>query len=144
MELILYKTESADNVINKTLSNPVTMNINLRRGVDISYPVLKLQVGFDLSGYNYAHIPELERYYFIREVQSVTFDVWELRLACDVVETYKAEVLQASAAFRKTIEAGDYGSVNLELTGVEEITNYQSDVELVEGTTTILSVMGVK
>lgn len=141
MELILYKTESADNVINKTLSAPLVMNINLRRGVDISAPVLRLQLAVDLSGYNYAHIPDFSRYYFIRNIQSITYNIWELHLECDVLESFKADILASSAKFKKVIASGDYGEMELSLTGEVEVTNYVSNITLEPADNSLLSVL---
>lgn len=141
MELILYKTESADNVINKTLSAPLVMNINLRRGVDISAPVLRLQFAVDLRGYNYAHIPYFLRYYFIRDIQSITYNVWELHLECDVLESYKTDILASKAKFKKVIASGDYGEMELSLTGEVEVTNYVSDITLETADNSLLSIL---
>lgn len=141
MQLIIYKTESADNVINKTLSDPLTMDINLRRGVDISMPVLRLQLAVDLSDYNYAHIPDFARYYFIRDIQSITYNIWELHLECDVLESYKADILASNAKVRKVIASGDYGETELSLTGEVEVTNHLSDIELELEDNSILSIL---
>lgn len=143
MELILYKTESADNVINKTLSDPLTMNINLRRGVDIVAPVLRIEysAGTNPNEYNYCHIPDLSRFYFIRDVQSIAHNVLELRLECDVIESYKAEILASRAKVHKVIAGGDYGETILNLTGEVEVTNHISDVTLENADNSLLSVL---
>lgn len=127
MELILYKTESADNVIGKTLSDPITMDINLRRGVDISAPVLRLKLDVDLTGYNYAQIADLNRYYFITDVESVTRDVWQLRLSVDVLETYKNEILSSHARLRRNIRTGDYLDATLDMSINRVSSTFESD-----------------
>ena len=63
---------------------------------------------------------------------------------CDYLETYKADILASNAAFRKQVEPGDYGSIDLENTGRDTIANYDSDTSLVAANTIILSTMGVK
>lgn len=142
MELKLYKTDSADNVINKTLVDPITMNINLRRGVDISAPVLRLQLAVDLSGYNYAHIPELSRYYFITDIESLTLDVWQLRLSVDVLESYKAEILASNARYNRNLRTGDYQNVNLGDNVKTDVVLFESSQGLPEGSTLILTTIG--
>lgn len=142
MELILYKTDSADNVINKTLTDPITMNINLRRGVDISAPVLRLQLAADLSGYNYAHIPDLNRYYFITDIESLTLDVWQLRLSVDVLESYKAEILASNARYNRNLRTGDYQTVNLGDNVKTDVALFESSQGLPEGSTLILTTIG--
>lgn len=142
MQLIIYKTESADNVINKTLTEPLAMDINLRRGVDISAPVLRLQLAVDLSGYNYAHIPDLNRYYFINDVESVTLDIWQLRLSVDVLETYKADILASNARYMRGIKTGDYFNATLDSNINASVTLYESDKGFEGEPTLILTTVG--
>lgn len=143
MQFILYESKSADNVINKTLIDPLTMNINLRRGVDIVAPVLRIEYVSDssLNKYNYCYMSDLGRYYFIRDIQSITRNVWELHLECDVLETYKAEILASNAKFRKVIGAGDYGETNLALTGEVVAVDHMSDVVLEQADNSLLSIL---
>ena len=144
MEIIFYKVSDSDNTINKTLLSPKTENLTLRKRVDISTPELILKFDETIFDYNYCYIPELERYYFMRSIDSVNNQLWKVGLEIDVLETYKAIILSSNAAFRKQVEAGDYGNIQLETTGKENITEYTSNVSLVEGNTVILSAMGVK
>lgn len=142
MQLILYKTDSADNVINKTLSDPLTMEINLRCGVDISAPLLRLQLDVDLSGYNYAQIPDLNRYYFINDVKSVTLDIWQLGLSVDVLESYKAEIMTSNARYNRNLKTGDYQTVSLGGNVKTNVVLFESSQGLPEGSTLILSTVG--
>lgn len=143
MQFKLYELKSADNVINKTIIDPLTMEINLRRGVDIVAPVLRIEYVSDnsLNKYNYCHISDLGRFYFIRDIQSITRNVWELHLECDVLETYKAEILASNAKFRKVIESGDYGETNLALTGEVVVSDHMSDVVLESADNSLLSIL---
>lgn len=142
MELILYKTESADNVINKTLSNPLALDINLRRGVDISAPVLRLQLSVDLSGYNYAHIPDLNRYYFISDIESLTLDVWQLRLSVDVLESYKVDILASNARYMRGIRTGDYFNATLDSNINASVSLHESNKGFEGEPTLILTTVG--
>lgn len=144
MNIIFYKVSDSDNTINKTLLSPKTETITLRKRVDISNPELLLKFDSTILDYNYCYIPDLERYYFMRSIDSINNQIWKVSLEIDVLETYKATILSSNAAFRKQVEAGDYGNIQLETTGKETVTEYDSNVTLVEGNTTILSVMGVK
>lgn len=117
MQFILYKLESADNVINKTMVEPLAMDITLRRGVDIVAPVLRIvySAGVSPNEYNYCHIPELERFYFIRDIQSINSGIWELYLECDVLESYKTEILSCNARLKRNIRTGDYLDASLDM-----------------------------
>ena len=106
MELILYKTIDSENTINKVLTDPLTMDINLKNDVNIISPELVLNG--DYRGYNYAHIPELNRYYFINSMEQLNFKLVKISLECDVLETYKSEILNSPCKFNADIKQGDY------------------------------------
>lgn len=144
MELKLYKTDSADNVINKTLTDPITMNINLRRGVDIVEPVLRIEysTGDSPNKYNYCHIPDLARFYFIRDIQSITRNVWELRLECDVLESYKSEILASNARYNRNMVTGDYISNTLNTSANFNSTVFESDKGFDNNKQLILTTVG--
>lgn len=95
MILSLYKITDGENVINKTLSAPLEITINLKADVDIISPVLKLMdlSNQDYTDYNYAHITELDRYYLVTDARRVNNKLIQLDLHCDVLETYKADIL---------------------------------------------------
>jgi hypothetical protein len=83
MELILYRTLDNANVINKVLTDPVTVNITLKNDVNIINPEIVLSG--DFRGYNYAHIPELNRFYFIESFEQINFRFGKLFMSCDVL-----------------------------------------------------------
>jgi hypothetical protein len=106
MDIILYKTIDSPNTINKTLTDPLTLEINLKKDTNIINPELVLNG--DFRGFNYAHIPELSRYYFIGSMEQLNFTLVKLYLECDVLETYKADILNSPCKFNADIKAGDY------------------------------------
>lgn len=144
MILTLYKTNDSSNVINKTLTNPLNFNINLRRDFNVSNPVIKLEVEpfSGISEYNYLHLPELNRYYFIEEVRSINSHLWELRCSCDVLETYKTDILNCSGKFMVPVSSGDYGEIELDTTGRTVETIFESNFEFIESNNSILTVYG--
>lgn len=144
MQFILYKLKSADNVINKTIVEPLTMEINLRRGVDIVAPVLRIEyaAGDSPNKYNYCHIPDLGRFYFIRDIQSITRNIWELHLECDVLESYKAEILASNARYNRNLRTGDYQTVNLGENVKTDVALFESSQGLPDGSTMILTTLG--
>lgn len=106
MDIILYKTVDSPNTINKTLTDPLTLEINLKKDTNIINPELVLNG--DFRGFNYAHIPELNRYYFINSMEQLNFTLVKLYLECDVLETHKADILNSPCKFNADIKAGDY------------------------------------
>ena len=141
MLLELYKTVDRDNVINKTLTDKEEFQINLKRDVDIVRPELILSkvAGVNFNDFNYCSIPELNRKYFIRFITSMSNDVSKLFCECDVIETYKAQILASDASIMRKPKAGDYGPIQVDETGRKLYSTFESDVEMVPTKNAILS-----
>ena len=145
MQLYLYKTKDSNRVLNKTLTNESLLNINLKRDTDIVRPTIQLMkvTGINFKQFNYAHIPELNRFYFINHIESVNNSVDKLYLECDVLETYKADILNCSGTIKRDIKAGDYGAVNADST-VNIITTHKADVKLTLENNIVLTTLEVR
>ena len=141
MELILYRTLDNANVINKVLTDPVTVNITLKNDVNIINPEIVLSG--DFRGYNYAHIPELNRFYFIESFEQINLRFGKLFMSCDVLETYKADILNCSGTIKRDIKAGDYGAVSADST-VNIITTHKADVKLTLENNIVLTTLEVR
>lgn len=146
MNLTLYKTTNANNVINKVKTDDYAVVINLKKDINWLNPEILLVsiAGVDFKDYNYCHLDVVNKFYFIRSIETMGNRFSKLICECDYLETYKADILASNAAFRKQVEPGDYGSIDLENTGRDTIANYDSDTSLVAANTIILSTMGVK
>lgn len=144
MLLHLYTTSDGDNVINKTLTDQFTIEIVLKRDVDLINLELVLKTvtaGVDYKDFNYLHIPELGRYYFIRQIQSINADMYRLVCECDYIETYKTQILNSEAKYKRRIKSGDFGEIVPDFTGRETETIYKSNVTLSKSGKTILSTL---
>ena len=144
MELNLYKCSDGDNVINKTLTEKLTINITLKRDVNITAPQIILindNVAF-FNQYNYAEIPELGRFYFIDSVTSLNNKMESLALRCDVLETYKADVLASKARFMRGLKTGDYIAANIDYSVIKTITKIESNSGFTGNPTMILTSVG--
>lgn len=144
MNLNLYTTESAKNVIGKTLNNETTLTINLRRDFDLMRPSFKLKLPPEINPFaiNYIGLPDFSRYYFVDEVNSVNADIWEFVCSVDVLETYKTEILASNAKFRRNLKTGDYLTTNLEFTTNSTVTNYESNAGFDGESSMILTSVG--
>ena len=96
MELILFKTNSDRNVINKELTDSVSLDIKLKRDELIESPRISCNRFEGIEDYNYAYIPKFERYYFIVDVEVLNKKFNRLRLHTDVLETYKNDILNST------------------------------------------------
>lgn len=143
MDFILCKTQDADNVIGKVGTDAITLDILLKGDVDIKRPSITLVrvAGVDFLDFNYCHIPELEMYYFIRGYDIVSAKLTVLELELDYLETYKAKILASQAKYVRKIRVGDYGDMELDVTGRDSVTDLVSDVALVSSDFAILSLL---
>ena len=146
MELKLYVVNDGENVINKTMTLKTTMEINLKRDVDIINPRLilipNLPTGF--TGINYAEIPELNRFYFVDSITNISATLWQLDLSCDVLETYKADILASKARLYRNLKAGDYFDTALESSHITTVAKYTSDKGISDSETIIMTTVGAK
>lgn len=128
MKLYLYNIQDSNNVINKTLENDYELDIILKRDVNIINPELILSTldNIDYSNYNYAHIPELKRYYFIDQVINLNSKLWQLNLECDVLESFKNDILNSNAVFNRGIKSGDYIESKVDLSSYTQVEKHIS------------------
>ena len=140
MKMYLYHVNDAENVINKTLVNGLEIDINLKASVDLVNPEIVLNG--DFRGYNYAHLPDLNRYYFIDRIEQLNLKLVKLNLSCDVLETYKADILNSNARFKRNIKNGDYQNISIDYSNQTISTNYNSDGLPMDGNTMIISTIG--
>lgn len=122
MQLKLFVNNSAANTINKSLTNEQTFDILLRGDFDIIRPKIRLVMPTGISAltFNYATISDLNRNYFIDSVESINSKVWAFNLSCDVIETYKSQILASDAKVKRNIKTGDYISSNVATVATDE------------------------
>ena len=146
MELKLYTVNDGENVINKTMTLKTTIEIKLKRDVDIINPRLilipNLPTGF--SGINYAEIPQLNRFYFVDSITNISSTLWQLDLSCDVLETYKADILASKARLYRNLKAGDYFNTALESSHLTTVAKYASNKGISDSETLIMTTVGDK
>lgn len=92
MELTLYNNISEKNKINKTIENPIVLSGTLREETSIINPIIMIEHE-NPSGYNYAYIPDFNRYYFISEITSVRTGLWRISMTVDVLMSFKTAIM---------------------------------------------------
>lgn len=144
MELILYQTQDNENVINKKLTEVTRFNITMKQDIDIVEPILLLNDKgiYRFNECNYCYIEEFKRYYFIRSVESVTKTVWKLYLDCDVLESFKTDILNSQGSYKRNIKDGDFQQINTIDDIRKEIDIYKSNVITDNVRTLVLSTIG--
>ena len=136
MQVTFYKTTDNKNVINKVLTSPLTINLNIKEDNPDFAPVLKMVT--DVTGYNYCHIPFFNRFYFVDRVERKG-QIILVGLSCDVLETYKDDILASNARFKRNLKNGDYMNFNIENSSLKTVDNVDSDVTLQDETHYILT-----
>ena len=106
MVIDLYINNSENNRVNKVLSGKFEITGTLRGETNVINPEILIE-HTNPTGFNYAYIPEFNRYYFINEFTAVRNGLWRARLAVDVLETYKTQIKQMPAIIDKQQNKGN-------------------------------------
>ena len=130
MNITFYKNSSEKNKIGKSLSSGLTLSGNLRDECSITSPSILVEAT-SLVDYNYCYIPEFKRYYFISDITSVRNNLWRVSLKCDVLESFKSDILNSSCIVNKQQNQSysnniDDGSYINRVDNFIEIANYQN------------------
>lgn len=142
MDLFLYKTTDASNVIGKTLTDVKHLSINLKKTEPIENPVLRLTVFNGIQEFNYAEIPFLHRKYFIESCELGNANIATLTLSVDVLETYKDDILNAESniTHKSTL---DYNENSYDVDSRKDIETYiANDGDLITDTKILVTVGG--
>jgi hypothetical protein len=146
MNLKLYKINDDENVINKNIpADYLTFDITLRNDFDINNPILLLSnpLTDSVEDYNYCFLTDLNRYYFVDNIGLVNKSIIKLNCTCDVLETYKADILASKAQFMRNIEVGDYFDAQIPASINKSITTWQSDKGFSGPVTMVLTTIGI-
>lgn len=144
MLITLYKLNSDKNTINKDLTDAKTLNIAMRGDFNFTDFKIKLsRVNYDNS-FNYIYFNDLDRYYFVDDTVNLNNKVIELTLNCDVLETFKDDILKCNARVQRNIRNGDFYDGIIEQNINTTVSKYKSNKGLIDGEkTVILSTVGV-
>ena len=100
MEVIFYYNLSDARVINKNLLPGESFEGQARDEVNIMSPVILFDKE-DVLRYNYAYIPELQRYYAISSVNAFREGLWEVSFAVDVLMSFRGDINQLNVVVDK-------------------------------------------
>lgn len=144
MEMILYKMIDSDNVINKSMTVVYSFNINMKKDVDIVQPIIILndKDTMDFKQCNYCYLQEFDRYYFIRSIDNVNNNLWSLTMECDVLESFKLDIINAVVEINKPIDDGDFYVNDIKSEVRKEVDLYEGTNEFTQEKTFILSSIG--
>lgn len=99
--LELYKVTNQPNELTKTLNNAVVIEGAFRSEIDSMDVIVEIES--NTYDFNYVHIPSLNKYYFLQNIVHVNQKIIRMLLHCDVLMTYKADIL---ASYGLVIQGG--------------------------------------
>ena len=127
----LYSYTDRENTVNKTLTNPTTIEGLMRDAVNILQPVIRLKHTGTFN-YNYCFVRELNRYYYITGYTVIDNTQIELRLRIDVLKTYEDAIMSATGTVIERSDANKFISLRRQVfdarPNVEHIEFPQQDV----------------
>ena len=99
--VMLYENSDETHTVFKTLSAGKEYKGTLREGSSIVNPVILIEDPSRLKA-NYAYISDFNRYYFITDIISVNFNLWEVHMNCDVLMSYREGIRGLTARIRRS------------------------------------------
>lgn len=103
MKVQIYKTASEKNKLNKQLELVKEINVKLLNDTEILKPVVEVShiPIKDLNSANYMYIPDLNRYYFIDNIELMTGNNVYISGSVDVLMSYMADILNLKGTVKR-------------------------------------------
>ena len=83
----LYNNESPPNKIHKNITLITSLNGTLRGEINAVAPVIRIETE-NFPVFNYARIPEFNRYYYLRDIRNVRNNIWDISLESDPLMSF--------------------------------------------------------
>lgn len=101
LQFMLYQNHSSNARIDKELTHLHTYStLTLKEPTSIQSPTIRLSAtDVNLKKGNYGYIPKFDRFYYVTDVRSVPGGLWEVDLKCDVLMSFKSEIIDNYAVF---------------------------------------------
>lgn len=137
----LYHTENSVNTINKDIVFIKDIDIKFKNEVNIYNPRIILRYD-DLIDFNYIYIDKFKRYYLVEDVQVFPNKIYHITLKCDVLMSFKDDILNSEGNITSQTNYNDYYNFNYSSEVRKETNIYNSDVVLDDVKSTILCTIG--
>lgn len=100
MEVQFFYNVSDPRCINKNLIEGDTFEGQARDQISIMNPIVTFDTE-DIIKYNYAYIPEFERYYSIDNIVAYRNNLYEVTMSVDVLMSFRRDILSCVAVVDK-------------------------------------------
>lgn len=110
VKIILYTNPTEKNRVDKSTYLRYIGEIEgiFRENTSIQNPIFKISMVTPPT-FNYVHIPNFERYYYVTSITSLSNNLWEIELKCDVLMSFKTDILNQTCFIkRQENEYNDY------------------------------------
>ena len=98
----IYTNNSEKIAISKNLTELMTVSGVLRDTTSLQTPSIILNRNIsDLINCNYVFIEDFNRYYYVNNITSVKQNLTQLDLSCDVLMSFKDDILKQTAIIKK-------------------------------------------
>lgn len=126
MEIKLYNTIDSNNVIGKVLTDEHLFEITFKGSANITQPIVKITSSTPIL-YNYAYIENFGRYYYIQSINVEPNGMFILSLECDVLESFKTDILSSEGVITRNTEGNKYFGVGYDNEVRKEVDIYKND-----------------
>lgn len=92
MRITFYNNKSNHNVVNKTLEEVNTLDFIFKDNSNLLNPNILIK---NYLGGNYCYIHELDKYYFIDNIDLVKGNLYNIHCSIDVLKTYATDIINA-------------------------------------------------
>lgn len=141
MLMKLYTTKTPNNTIGKVLENETEYNIKFKSQADRTKPVVVL-ISETMIDFNYAYIPDFNRYYFVESIEVTPNKIYNISLRCDVLESFKNDILASSGFVNQQTTPNKYYNSDYQTEIKKEVDVIKSNVTLDTTKSTILVTIG--
>lgn len=140
--LKLYKNSSENNDVSKTLTDEHKVTGYSRVIVDMLNPVIEL-AGIEVNRYNYCYVQELNRYYYIENINISPNGVYRLSMRIDVLMAYRDDIMASHGLITKNREYNPYtGDVDVESRYTLEKHEFENGFDFTNGDFVFVTMRG--
>lgn len=103
MKVYIYKTNSEKNKLNKELTLVKELDVKILNNTEILKPIIEIaHIPFEeVTKANYMYIPDLNRYYFIDNMELMTGGNVYISGSVDVLMSYMASILELTGTVKR-------------------------------------------
>ena len=100
MTINFYINTSEKEKFDKSLTNEKSLTGFLKQSTSVINPVITIEIE-NPSQFNYCHISQFHRYYFINDMVNIRNNIWEIHMHVDVLSSFKTQIRANKAIINK-------------------------------------------